>query len=396
MTTWTKPSDIKSKIESQWKKGNILRYCLLQDDLFPLRIKLNGPSPKELALNFSDAINWIAHLKESEKSKIGYGYEIIEKETNYRMNGKNSVPTHATISSSEDAIKLIHKQKEVKLFERNAQDLLQKWPILQQWIIKYPLKLIKNIGADCDKIISVLKWFENHPDHYLYLRQLDIPGIDTKFIEKNKPIISELLDIILPAQQINDNSKRFEERFTLKLKPKMIRFRFLDDDDRCESFSDLTVPIEEFSKWKPAFKNIFFTENEINFLSFPQVKNSCIIFGKGYGVELLKMAEWMRQKNIYYWGDIDTHGFNILSMARGFLPDLKSFLMTEDVLLAHRKLWVTEDKPHLADIKHLTDEEYALAYKLQTDYFGKRVRLEQERITFGLVEKFIDDLTKSN
>lgn len=396
LATWSKPDDIKKRIEFRWKKGDILRHYLLKDDLFPLKIKLDSPSSEELGLYFADVINWITQLKEREKEKVGFGYEIIEKEANYRVIGKNSIPTHAVIPSFEDAIKILHRQKEIKLFASNTENLLKRWGSLRNWILRYPFKIIKNIGSDCDKFITVLEWFKNNPNHYLYLRQLDIPGIDTKFIENNKTIMGELLDIILPADQISMDSKIFEERFFLRQKPKMIRFRILDSSYTFQGFNDLTVPIEEFAQWNPSFENIFFTENEINFLSFPRVKNSCIIFGKGYGVEIFKMAKWIGERNVYYWGDIDTHGFNILSIARVFLPDLKSFLMTEDILLEHKKLWVNEPKQHLSEIEHLTTEEYSLVCKLQNDYFGKGIRLEQERVAFKFIEKFLEDSVKLN
>lgn len=391
MSTWSKPDDIRNKLEYVWKKGDILRHCLLEDVLFPLKIKLDVPSSNELSLYFSDVIDWTRQLKQKEKSKVGFGYDLIEKETNYRLIGKNSIPTDALIPSLEDALRLLRKQKEVDLFLANSEKLLQRWQNLQQWILKYPFKLIKSIGSDCDRLIIVLEWFEKNPNHYLYIRQLDIPGVDTKFIENNKAIIGELLDIVLPEDQVDMTTKNFEERFFLKKKPKMIRFRILDDNYTFHGLSDFTVPIDEFAQWKLDFKNIIFTENEINFLSFPQIKDSCVIFGKGYGVEIFKMAKWIGEKNVYYWGDIDTHGFNILSIARVFLPNLKSFLMTEEVLLEHRELWVDELNQHLANIERLTDEEYLLVCRLQNNYYKNNVRLEQERVAFSSVEKFVED-----
>ena len=102
--------------------------------------------------------------------------------------------------------------------------------------------------------------------------------------------------------------------------------------------------------------------------------------------------QWLKNKEVYYWGDIDTHGFNILSIARGFLPDIKSFLMTEQILMAHKTLWVKEDRPFLSEIKNLNDQEQNLLYKLQNDYFGSKVRLEQERIRFKYLEEWMEHI----
>ena len=50
---------------------------------------------------------------------------------------------------------------------------------------------------------------------------------------------------------------------------------------------------------------MFITENEINFLAFPAVADSLIIFGAGYGFETLVEAAWLARCRIHYWGDID-------------------------------------------------------------------------------------------
>lgn len=389
MKPWSKPQDINFKLKVQWDKGVILRDVLQDDNLFPLRVKLISPTANEAISDLTSIIEWNKLLHAKDKEAIGYGYELIEKEINYRLLGRNIIPTHAQIPTREDAIRLLKKQPEIDIFVQNVKLLLDKWDILFDWVYRYPFKVINNMENDCDKFIKVLSWFEQHPEHYLYLRQLDIPGVDTKFIETNSSIISELLTILLPPERVNVETNRFEERYYLKSKPRMIRFRILDESHTLQSMKDLSVPVEEFEAWNPSVESVYVTENEINFLSFPDVKNAIIIFGKGYGIDLFKEISWLVDKKIYYWGDIDTHGFNILSMARRFLPQIESFLMSEEILLAHRDLWVYESAQHLSQIDNLSDDEQRLVSNLQNDVYGLHVRLEQERIAFSYVEKFL-------
>lgn len=76
-----------------------------------------------------------------------------------------------------------------------------------------------------------------------------------------------------------------------------------------------------------------------------------------------------------------THGLAILGRVRGHLPQVRSLLMDEATLLAHRSLWVAEPQPHRADATdHLDAAEQALYRDLRGDRWGVRVRLEQERI----------------
>jgi hypothetical protein len=82
---------------------------------------------------------------------------------------------------------------------------------------------------------------------------------------------------------------------------------------------------------------------------------------------------------------LDTHGFAILNRARGYLPELKSVLMDEETLRNHQDLWVEEKDQHSAEtLPLLTDPEQAVYQAIKRNAWGQNVRLEQERITWGV------------
>jgi hypothetical protein len=137
---------------------------------------------------------------------------------------------------------------------------------------------------------------------------------------------------------------------------------------------------------------VFITENEVNGLAFPDVPDSIIIFGLGYGIDRLGQIPWLRHKDVFYWGDLDTHGFAILDSLRGLLPTVRSFLMERTTLLAHRDLWVEEPERHDRPLLRLTPEECQVYDDLRFDRLGTRVRLEQERIAFDHVDRVLTDL----
>jgi hypothetical protein len=111
-----------------------------------------------------------------------------------------------------------------------------------------------------------------------------------------------------------------------------------------------------------------------------------VIFGAGYGFDNLATARWLGTRDIYYWGDIDTHGFAILNQLRAFLPRTTSLLMDQETLLAHRKLWGIEPRPETAELGRLTPLETSLYKDLCRNRWDERIRLEQERIGFGFLE----------
>jgi hypothetical protein len=119
-----------------------------------------------------------------------------------------------------------------------------------------------------------------------------------------------------------------------------------------------------------------------NFLAFPAVAESIVVFGAGYGWEALARAEWLHRCQLHYWGDIDTHGFAILDQLRGYFPGAVSFLMDRETLLAHRPHWGEEPDPARHDLSRLTTEEAAVYDDLRLDRHQPKLRLEQERVGY--------------
>jgi len=103
----------------------------------------------------------------------------------------------------------------------------------------------------------------------------------------------------------------------------------------------------------------------------------------------------LEKKDIVYWGDIDTHGFAILSRLRNHFPKVISILMDRQTLILHKKLWCTEDpaKRHINDLNYLTTDEYALFCDLKQDLLGPNIRLGQERIRFSILQERLQILS---
>ncbi|MBN2038792.1 MAG: hypothetical protein JW864_02050 [Spirochaetes bacterium] len=387
---WTTISDIRKILEKKWIKGIILREALHPQGIFPLRLSLTGPAPVELSSMFAEARKWIAEFTALGRSEI---IKVEWKEVNNRIIGQNRIPVAVIFESPEQAARMLDKIYEYSLFKKVSGDLLSVFPVLKDWILKNIFRII-NIADDLPRLIAVTQWIIKNPVPRIYTRQLSLKGVNTKFIESNKKEIGDWLDILLCQADINSaftGTGNFEQRFGFKSKPQIIRFRILDEKIIIRGFSDIAVTADEFCRNTPDAENIFIIENDINCLAFPPVKNGMVVFGRGYGFSFLSNAHWLMDRKIRYWGDIDTHGFAILSQFRGFFPQTESFLMNEDILLKCRNSWTTETEQSSATPANLNKQEMNLFLDLKNNRFGKSVRLEQEFIPFDLV---LDALTE--
>ena len=390
MNNWTTPADIRARILREWERGRLLTASLTGEALYPWRIALKGPSTAELADRFEEARLWIRTLSDAAKSETSAGYRLEFQDIQHRQLGRNQVPAAVWLDSEADALALIGKRREAARFHELAGTIAQVFPPLRDWLARRPLRVLEH-RDDWPRLLGVLEWIVAHPRPNLYLRQIDVPDVHSKFIERHRALLAELLELILPADAIDANAPGggagFEQRFGFRARPALIRFRLLDGTlHGLAGLSDLTLPAGEFAGLAPPQRRVFITENEINFLAFPRLPDSLVIFGAGYGFDSLAEASWLADRDIYYWGDLDTHGFAILDQLRGHFPQARSLLMDRATLMAHRLLWGQEDTPTQRELSRLHPDEASLYDDLRRDRIAPALRLEQERIGYAWVQ----------
>lgn len=379
---WTTPTDLQAQVHKLWDRGLLLASVAGGESVFPRRLALKGPDSRALGERFSEVRDWIAGLVANEGL-----YRIEWRSVNHRVLGANRIPSAIWIDTLEQALGLIGKHRAAERFAGMVERTRETRAELIPWLAKRPLRALA-LAEEWPQLLAIVDWLSKHPRPEVYLRQVDLPGVHTKLIEGHRTVLAELFDLVLPEEAIDathTGAFGFCRRYGFLDKPARVRFRMLDPTVRLlpmASDQDITLTQAAFSSLAPPVTTVFITENEINFLAFPNVRDSMVIFGAGYGFANLATVHWLQEKNILYWGDIDTHGFAILNQLRGFFPHTVSFLMDRETLLAHRQFWGSEPQPQTGDLLRLTTEEQALYDQLRQHTWGVSVRLEQEKIGF--------------
>jgi len=390
--SWTTPPEIRTQVQKLWDRGLLLASMADGEPLFPRRLTLKGPDSRELSERFSEVQEWIAQL-----SSAADLYRIEWRSVNHRVLGNNEIPAAIWVDRLSDALGLIGRRRAADQFAAMVELTRTKQPELTQWLTKRPLRALE-LAEEWPLLLDIVAWLHDHPRPSIYLRRIDLPGVHTKLVEEHRGVLSELLDLVLPDDFIDRShigTGGFCRRYGFLDKPLRVRFRILDPQVRLpavEGDQDITLTQAAFASLALPVSKVFITENEINFLAFPDISGAIVIFGAGYGFDNLAAAPWLREKEIYYWGDIDTHGFAILDQLRGLLPHVVSFLMDQQTLLAHRALWGVEKQPQTGNLARLSPGESGLYDQLRHNYWGERIRLEQERIGFEFLRNVLRSL----
>ncbi len=370
------PTEIKNRAANKYKA---YLQSIVEGETFSPIVIVGDKKPNEDIVKFEVELT---ELMNHSKEKKGYGYTIEYQSVKTKRHGLQDVPTDISFQTEYDYLKYINEEKTTAKFKKDIVDILSLFPALKDWIYKYPMKVIDN---DWESLLKVCEYFKDTPQPCLYIRELPI-NVHTKFIESNKGVIRELLDIIIP-EYIDVNEKHFESRFHLKYDEPLVRFRILDEAISQQLFggvSDLSIPISAFQHLSFPIQTVYVVENKINMLTFPNKRNSIVIWGHGFGVDMMKDIGWFRTKKIYYWGDLDAQGFQILSEIRTHFRQVESFLMdrnTFDLFFENERGTETNIKKDLC----LTQEESELFNYLKDNNY----RLEQEKIPFEYVSRMI-------
>ena len=381
--SWTTPADLRAQVQRLWDRGELLRAAVADTVSWPLRLSLKPPSAADLSDRFEAVRDWVRAIADTPQVRIEW------REWNHRVQGMQRLPAAVWIDTLQDALAFIGKARQAQRFEAVWQQTAAAQPPLLAWLSRRPIQALDLIDR-WDRLLAVVAWLQAHPRPAVYLRQVDVPGVDSKFIEAHRGVLAELLDLALPPEVVETSATgvaQFTRRFGFLDKPVRIRFRLLDPAlpslPGCEGLPDITLDAASFAALTLPARRVFITENETNFLAFPPAADAIVIFGAGYGWEPLARASWLHRCQLHYWGDIDTHRFAILDQLRGHFPGVVSFLMDRATLLAHRLHWGEESDPARHDLARLMPEETAVYDDLRFDRHQPRLRLEQERVGFG-------------
>ncbi len=407
---WTSFADLRVQSLKAWNSGALLRELLEPSGVYPRRRSLKRPTAAGLRSDYAAAHAWAAELF----AAVG-PFTLETAEVGRNTIGSNQLPAAAVFASAEAEIAFVGRAKDAARFVGLAEELSALDSAFRGWTLRRPLQFLE-LDSDALTAARVALWLRDNPEPGVYVRQLSLPGVHTKFIENHRKVIDELVEglreepvsaadageeepltnapaapgSLLGQTVARTPAARFAARHGFLHQPELVRFRALDPEmPLLGEARDLTVTAEAFGSLRLPVKSAIVTENLVNFLALPERPGTLAIYGGGYGFSSLRDAGWLRDCQVLYWGDLDTHGFRILDQLRAVHPHVVSVLMDEATLLAHREVWGSEPSPSRAALSLLTDEESALYEALGNDSFGNSVRLEQELIRWDwALEKF--------
>jgi hypothetical protein len=375
------PDDIAAKAARAYMP--FLRTWLRGEPFTPLDMPAGAPPADFRALERA-----VAALLHGSKDRRGFGYTVELQTRATRAHGNQSLPVRIHVPTAEDMLLLVGKTAEFDAFVEDVALIRATLPELEPWLEANPQHVIEQHGA-WPELLRICSYFCANPRPNMYIRELPI-AIHTKFIEQHVPILTRLLDALLPAEAINMGEKSFERRYGLRYDAPLVRIRLLDDSLQARlglPLADVAAPVAQLAALPCERLRCIVVENKMVFLTLPPLPDSIAIFGSGFQVELLRELPWLRTCPIWYWGDLDAQGFQILAGLRAMFPQVVSLMMDAATFEAFRKFAIPGTPCSIAELPQLTPDEQALFANLARS----NLRLEQERISYAYAVRRIQE-----
>ena len=332
---------------------------------------LHPPTQQQAMQDQQRVIEWVASWRNHPKLASAVQWQP----RHWSLLGTQQVPVRLEISRPDELAAMIgqtvHWTSIVQRFATLQAQLKDAPEAFFAAVVRNTDRIMALAKVDFQRLMSVLNWLEQHPDSQLYIRQLPIRGVDTKWVNDHRVLITSL-----------HTAHTGNTDLGIKPEPDRWRLRILDEAMWLAGLSDITAPLDQLATLDISPARVLIVENLISLLTLPPMRQTLAIFGKGTAVSRLAQLPWVHSARVYYWGDLDTHGFRILHSLRSAGIETSSMLMDLTTLQEFEDLWATEAKPFRGELGLLTTTEAEAFAYLRAN---PGTRLEQERIDWSYV-----------
>ena len=369
------PAELAQKLARQWENGTLREARLLDEaDTWPVSLAIGKPAPARIRESIGSIRK---HFDAWRKVTIG---EVIWEEAKYRATIETvKYPARWMIPDAETWIHASNDKAIARQFQALAHFLDVADPDFHSLLIRRRALWRDRDPAEVEQAIRVAMKLQPDFAEGLPLRALPIAGNDTKFFERNERLLLALLD----ARFDGEASRQGLEIFLGAHSDRDHWLLVIDLDGSLLPFQRLRLPGSDLISQSLPGSHLLIVENETCQHHLPDLRGTIAVLGTGFDLAWTA-ADWLNEKHVAYWGDLDTWGLELLGRVRKHVPDLEALLMTREIYDSNQLQAVPEKTP-AAPEPHpaLTQSEKQLYQHLRARPKG---RLEQEFLPTDAVQ----------
>lgn len=378
--------------------NKIYRAALTGEDTVERRYTLKPPYPwSDMGRHMSEFREWTRFWRRPVP------YWTVELTTHRPKNlgEQTDCPAAVVFHSAQSMLDYLGLSSDYEQLRHDYEQLVAGHEELGAVVLRYRKALLADRSLAAS-VLRVADYFAAHRQAAArprYLREVDIPHVNTKWIGDHKELATAVYGALYPASGVRTFTDFCDHLDLLEQAPTAnIYLRSLDPELTFGGAQTVMLTVAELLRIRLPFRYVFVAENKLNGYTFPAVPAGAIIFGAGNAASGLLAAtadqsgNWLSQcQNLYYWGDMDRDGFHILSRFRRQFPQVQSLLMDRDTFAAYDEFAVQDDGSEV-DMPELLTAEEQRAWQYMMAQPPEAQRLEQERIPLAAVRAALAEI----
>jgi len=383
------PSTLAVQLAKQWCRTELRVARLLDPSVWPVTLNIGKPTGQQIQYHTAEVQThlqrWQAVTESKHLGKVEY------EAVNYRSVAEPiRIPVRWMIRSPSEWIAAANNKTVTAEFRQLSDSISQVNSLYRERLIRErSLWRGKSVG-EVIQLCQLADQLEAGVANGRPLRLLSGFGVDTKLIERNVSVLQKLLDERFDGSVSEQGLITFldaaeDKNHWLLIKPL---------SDGLLPFQRLRLTTEELAQTPLPAHRILLIENEqcehlLPDLVADQSEQPDTIAILGAGLDLNWLASpTFNDKQLLYWGDLDTWGLLMLARARQVRPDIRAVMMDQTTFERYSGESAVIEPVHAQEQppEGLTPAETALYQFLMQQEKG---RLEQEYLPKNTVRDWL-------
>lgn len=373
------PQELAVRLLRQWHNPRWREQRLLSPEAWPLELPIGRPDAGQFTKE--PARVW-QHIQSWRKVAIG---EVEWVERKYREAGEAvSLPSRWRLHKPSEWIRAIgdaQVESDYALLSR----LIGNTDALYHRLLIRQLPRIRTLSeSEILQAVEAATRLEPGCAQGRPLRALSVADSDSKFFERHRRLLTHMLDLRFDGAVSETDLESFlgavsEKDHWLLVVP------------LCPGllpYEQLRIRASELARSPLPARHILIVENEQCLHQLPPLSDCIAVLGAGLNLNWLQ-TDWLAERHLAYWGDLDTWGMAMLAKARCFQPHIRALMMDRHVFERFESYSVVEPVTfRTGEPEGLTDTELLLFRYLLGREKG---RLEQEFLPASWVTRAIEE-----
>jgi hypothetical protein len=311
------PEELAARLARQWVKGELREARLLTREAWPIKLSIGRPTPELLA---HDPAAVRAHLQRWRSVQTG---KVSWVSSGYRTTSDAlEIPRYWLLRSPSEWIEACNDKTVAREYRELARIVEAIDPIFHPLVIRQRSQVTARRPEEVIKAAEVTLQLTPGCAGGIPLRALSIAGCDSKFFERNRNLIQQML-----RQRFGDEMKDCSlEQFLGAQEWGEHWLLVVPLDTGLLPFEQQRVRAFELAERPLPGSHVIVVENERCLHLLPQLPATIAILGSGLNLGWMG-ARWLQRRQVAYWGDIDTWGLLMLARARIECPLVHPLMM---------------------------------------------------------------------